>query len=169
MGVDVKIKWTKKKTLNPSLKAKNYAGLFDEIKKKKTKGNPIGEFDWEDFTFKAFGDKSGTIKKVELSAGWTMTIPKWPAKGKAKAAEKAAWEKAIAALAKHEETHRLYHLEAIAKFATALGKLESPTMADIEAEFEKLKTDHKKEQSAYDSRTKHGVSEGATLPHPGTL
>ncbi|GMG82978.1 hypothetical protein LNKW23_21910 [Paralimibaculum aggregatum] len=169
MTVDVKINWTKNKS-SPSFKSRTYKDLFAEIGKKKAKGNPIGEFEWEDFKWKIYADKkSGNIAKVVIDAAYRITVPKWPAAGKASPAEKKAWEKCIAALAKHEETHRLYHLEALAKFNTEVNKLAAPTLADVETLLATMQTDHKKEQKAYDGRTGHGVKEGATLPHPDSL
>lgn len=170
MTIDVQIKWLRKKKQSPSLKAKTYSDLHKLIAKKKADGNPIGEFEWDEFRYDAFADKAtGRIAKVVVRAGWVMTVPKWAGAGKAEPKQKAAWDKAIAALARHEETHRLFHLEALARFSAQLEAMEDPAPEDIEAAFRQMIADHDAEQTAYDGRTTHGVKEGAFLPAPDAL
>jgi predicted secreted Zn-dependent protease len=102
---------------------------------------------------------------VELYS--VTTRPRWADSASAEADAQAAWGSYIKALRIHEENHRRIAFKYASNLHRRLSELGTSTCAELGREVTKLvnanSANSQKEQEAYDARTRHGLTEGATF------
>jgi predicted secreted Zn-dependent protease len=79
---------------------------------------------------------------------------------------KAAWDKMMTALAKHEDNHRLILLEEAAKFCAKVSAKTDVTRKVLQPMLDQFSKDIETAQALYDGKTGHGEKEGVFLPAP---
>ncbi|MFT5423562.1 MAG: putative secreted Zn-dependent protease [Phycisphaerales bacterium] len=157
-AINVKSKWGSKKTENSiRLKAKTLGGALEELEKL----DEWGEFDGQiGFAYKA---KSKKVTEVTLKPSYVIKMPVWAKYGGAPKGAKKEWDRMYKALEKHENIHRLLHLETYAIITDWLVKAEELTESDFKAQFKKLMTQGQKNQDKFDSSSDHGSKKGVEL------
>ena len=79
---------------------------------------------------------------------------------------KDAWDKMMAALDKHEDTHRRILEQQSGLFGDAIERETDLTVKKLVDMFKQFPADVKSAQDDYDSKTSHGEKEGVFLPAP---
>ena len=161
-----KIQWTKKENTTSAVPGNTYEDVFKFFQKKNAANEEWAKFHHErpDVSFKP--SKGGPITDVVLKVGYVITMPSWSKAGSLGTKAKTAWDKMMAALAKHEENHRLILVEQSLLFGekiTAETDLSQKKLAEL---FKKFPGDVKAAQDKYDGSSKHGEKEGVFLPAP---
>ena len=161
-----KIEWTKKGKATFSVPGSTYEDAFKFFGKLNAAKKEWATFHHETPRLALVPDKTEPITEVTLQLGFVITMPAWSKASSLGAKRKAAWDKMMNALAKHEENHRLIFLEEAVKFGekvTAKTDLTRTTLKPMLTQFSK---DVKTAQDLYDSKTSHGETEGVFLPAP---
>ena len=161
-----KIEWTKKDRKTAAVSASTYEDVFKFFEQKNAAKQEWAKFSHErpDLSFKPA--KGTPITEVTLKVGFTITMPSWSKASSLGKNRKAAWDKMIAALDKHEDNHRLILLEQSVLFGekvTAVDDLSPDKLAEL---FKQFPGDVTAAQDKYDASSGHGEKEGVFLPAP---
>ena len=161
-----KIQWTKQERTTSAVSGDTYEDVFKFFQKKNAAKEEWAKFHHEkpDIAFKT--SKSGPITDVVLKVGFVLTMPSWSKSGSLGTKAKAAWDKMMTALAKHEENHRLILVEQSLLFGEKVTAESDLTLAKLKELFKKFPGDVKAAQDKYDGSSKNGVNEGVFLPAP---
>ena len=161
-----KIEWTKKDNKTSAVPGNTYEEVFKFFEKKNAAGEEWAKFHHErpDLSFKPA--KGEPITEVTLKVGYVITMPSWSKANSLGKNRKAAWDKMITALEKHEENHRLILAEQSTAFAEKVVAETDLTLKKLSELFKKFPGDVKAAQDKYDSATGHGEKEGVFLPAP---
>lgn len=112
------------------------------------------------------GGASGHVTEVTITASPTIQMPRWPAYARATDADKAEWDRMIAALTAHENAHHDVYRRVANNFRTTLRRMRGLTEQHLQTEFENFLGRVSNEQRAYDRRTRNGANQGVTLVAP---
>jgi predicted secreted Zn-dependent protease len=110
-----------------------------------------------------FSGKSAKIDLVKVAASPTITMPVWSDYPKAPKEAKASWDKMWKALKKHEDNHHTIFDDAAKALKKSLEKNGDLDEKDVSKAWGEFLKATKKSQESYDTRTKHGKSEGVIL------
>lgn len=160
------INYTKKGKATEAVPGKTYEEMFKFFEKKNAAGQEWGKFHTERPNISFKPAKGEPITEVTLDIGWVITLPSWGGASSATAAGKAAWEKMLKALEKHEENHRTILLEQIARFVDRVTDVDDLKLKQLQTLFTQFPKDIKAAQDKYDGATDHGKKEGVFLPAP---
>ena len=108
----------------------------------------------------------GTITQISIKAKPVITMPIWAEKRRATRAEIKEWDRMHAVLLRHEQNHHTIFDDAARALKTELengGDLEE---REVSTRMERFTNETQKAQNRYDSRTRHGQSEGVNLTIP---
>jgi predicted secreted Zn-dependent protease len=161
-----KIEWTKKGKATYSVSGSTYEDAFKFFSKMNASKKEWATFHHETPQIGLVPDKTEPITEVTLKLGYVITMPSWSKASALGPKRKAAWDKMMTALAKHEENHRLIFLEEGAKFGEKVTAKTDLTRATLKPMFAQFSKDVKTAQDLYDSKTSHGETEGVFLPAP---
>jgi len=164
-----KIEWTKKGKATYSVPGSSYEDAFAFFAKRNAARKEWAIFDHEIPRVALKPDKREPITDVVLQIGFVITMPSWPKSSALGPKRKAAWDKMMTVLAKHEENHRLIFLEEAAKFGEKVTAKVDLTRAVLKPMLTQFSKDVKTAQDLYDSKTGHGEKEGVFLPAPDKL
>lgn len=119
------------------------------------------------FSF-ARGPAGYVLTHIEVSDRITQTLPRWLGKAKAAPCLRAQWDATLAALRRHEDTHKRKYLDYRPTLLAALKALPpQPDGAALSAQVKAINARVLGEiedwQSGYDARTNFGVAEGVVL------
>ncbi|MFG0307244.1 MAG: DUF922 domain-containing protein [Phycisphaerales bacterium JB040] len=157
--IKVKIKWGAKKTTKSiKIDAKTLEGALDKLSRLPEWGKFEGQIGYQ---YKA--DKNKRVTEVTLKPSYEIKMPVWTKYGAASKESKKEWDRMYKALAKHEDGHRLIHLEALAKINAWLTGAEGLSVNEFKSTFEKMMKDGQKNQDKFDSSTDHGAKKGVHL------
>ena len=161
-----KIQWTKKENSTFAVPGNTYEDAFKFFQKKNDAKEEWAKFHHErpDLSFKPA--KGEPITEVVLKVGYVITMPSWSKAGSLGKKAKAAWDKMMTALAKHEENHRLILVEQSALFGEKVTGETDLTFKKLSELFKKFPGDVKAAQDKYDGSSGHGEKEGVFLPAP---
>ena len=157
--IKVAVKWGSKDTKSSiKIKAKTLGGALKALEKR----DEWGKFDGKiGYAYKA--DSDGLVTAVAIKPSYTIQMPSWDGYKKAPKACQTEWDRMWKALEKHEDGHRLIHLETLAIISDWLDKAEDLTVADFKSTFEAKMKEGQKNQDKFDSATGHGEKKGVTL------
>ncbi len=161
-----KVEWTKKDRKTYSVPGATYENAFKFFARKNAAHEEWAVFAPERPGLSFLPARGAPITEVVLRLGFTITMPSWSNASSLGRNRKAAWDKMIAALAKHEENHRLILIEQGLVFGEKVTKatdLDPKKLADL---FKRFPADVKAAQDRYDAATGHGAKEGVFLPAP---
>lgn len=161
-----KLQWTKRDQKTYSVSGATYEEMFTFFEKKHAAREEWAKFHAErpDLSFKPSRDEP--ITEVTLKIGYTITMPTWSKASALGRKGKDAWDKMMAALDKHEDTHRRILEQQIKLFGEAVERETDLTVKKLSDMFKKFPADVKSAQDDYDSKTSHGEKEGVFLPAP---
>lgn len=160
------IEWTKQDRKTSAVPGATYEEVFKFFEKKNAAKQEWATFSPErpDLSFKP--GKGEPITDVVLKVGFTITMPAWAKSGSLGKNRKAAWDKMLAALTKHEENHRLILLEQSLIFGDKITAENNLGLERLRELFKPFSADVKAAQDKYDGSSGHGVKEGVFLPAP---
>ena len=161
-----KIAWTKKGKATYSVPGSTYEDAFAFFSKMNAAKKEWAIFHHEKPNVDLLPTKSEPITDVTLNIGFVITMPSWSKAGSLGPKAKAAWDKMMTALAKHEENHRLIFLEEAAKFGEKVTAKTDLTRKVLKPMLDQFSKDVKAAQDLYDGKTGHGEKEGVFLPAP---
>ena len=96
------------------------------------------------------------------------TMPRWVVPAAAPQALRAKWARYVSRLRLHEEGHGVNARAAGWRIDRAFGRLSASTCAGLTASLERVAAAHVRASNladaAYDRRTRHGATQGATFP-----
>ena len=161
-----KIKWTKKGAATYSVPGSTYEDAFAFFSKRNAEKKEWAIFHHEKPAVDLLPNKGEPITDVILKIGFVITMPSWSKAGSLGPKAKAAWDKMMTVLAKHEENHRLIFLEEAAKFCEKVSAKTDLTRKVLKPMLDQFSKDVKAAQDLYDGKTGHGEKEGVFLPAP---
>jgi hypothetical protein len=161
-----KIEWTKKDNKTASVPGSTYEEMFKYFEKKNASNEEWAKFHHErpDLSFKPA--KGEPITEVTLKVGYVITMPSWSKASSLNKKGKAAWDKMMAALEKHEDNHRQILEKQSDLFGEKITAETDLTLKKLAELFKKFPADVTAAQDKYDSATSHGEKEGVFLPAP---
>ena len=131
---------------------------LDAISKNKEWGRFEGSLDWD-----SKGDAAGNCSSVTVTAKYTITMPSWPALSKQPKECQEEWNRMWAALRKHEDGHLAVFEKGVADLVKKLTALKQGTHDDVSKIGQQALDSIQAGHNQYDSKTKHGQSEGVSL------
>ena len=162
-----KIKWTKKGAATYAVPGSSYEDAFDFFSKRNAAKKEWAIFHHE--TPAVDLNKAEVITDMTLKIGYVITMPSWSKAGSLGPKRKAAWDKMMTALAKHEDNHRLILLEEAAKFCAKVSAKTDVTRKVLQPMLDQFSKDIETAQALYDGKSGHGEKEGVFLPAPDKL
>lgn len=115
------------------------------------------------------GGGAGSVR-VTVEPSYTITMPRWNKRAARPPRERAAWETVYDALAIHEQGHIDIFLEELDRLHAALASTSegsvAATLSEIDARLVAFMASLHTRQAEYDSRTRHGIDQGAILNCP---
>jgi predicted secreted Zn-dependent protease len=106
------------------------------------------------------------VPKATVDLVSRVTLPYWADSSRAGSLLQAAWGTYLKALAFHEDNHRLIAFRHVSDFQRKLADLHAPTCSMLAADIRNLAKDittkSQRAQDAYDRKTRHGATEGAS-------
>jgi len=109
-----------------------------------------------------YSSTNGVATRVNIILRLTIRLPQWTGAGwrSASAAAKSEWQRMLGCLRTHENGH----VDIARSWASTLQqRLLNQPEADLGSLWEAGLADHQTEQDAYDTRTRHGQTQGVTL------
>jgi len=161
-----KIKWTKKGAATYSVPGSTYEDAFAFFSKRNAEKKEWAIFHHEKPAVDLLPNKGEPITDVILKIGFVITMPSWSKAGSLGPKAKAAWDKMMTVLAKHEENHRLIFLEEAAKFCEKVSAKTDLKRKVLQPMLDQFSKDVFAAQKLYDDKTGHGEKEGVFLPAP---
>ncbi|MGH8771620.1 MAG: DUF922 domain-containing Zn-dependent protease [Burkholderiales bacterium] len=115
------------------------------------------------------GNGQCAIARVATSADVAFTLPNWKNSSEGPRELQQKWRDYLSALQQHEEGHKTFALRAAAEIEDAIAAMSAATScADLaqkaNAIGERIVNHYRQEERAYDARTRHGATQGATFP-----
>jgi predicted secreted Zn-dependent protease len=156
--VSVKTSWGKKDNATFKVNAKTLEGAADELSKRDEWGKFNGKIDYS-----YDSDENDFVTNVTLKPSYTIDMPVWAAYKKAPKPCQEEWDRMYKALEKHEDGHRLIHLETLATIETALQGKTDYTSTQLDTDFGQMMTSGQTNQDKFDTSTGHGEKKGVTL------
>ena len=161
-----KAEWTKKDKKTYSVSGNTYEDAFKFFAKKNASKEEWAAFAHERPGLSFLPAKGEPITDVTLKVGYTITMPSWSKANSLGKNRKAAWDKMMTALAKHEENHRVILLEQSALFGEKITNETDLSLKKLAELFKTFPADVKAAQDKYDASSGHGEKEGVFLPAP---
>jgi predicted secreted Zn-dependent protease len=161
-----KIQWTKQDKKTYAVPGSTYDDVYKFFQKKNTSGEEWGKFSPERPNLSFKPSKGEPITEVTLMVGYTITMPAFSKANALGKKAKAAWDKMMKALEKHEDTHRATLEKSCNDFGSQITSKTDLSLKDLQDLFKAFPKDAKTDQDAYDNKTAHGVKEGVYLPAP---
>ena len=156
--VTVKTTWGAKNSSTFQVKAKTLGGAADELSKR----DEWGKFDGN-IGYDYDSDENDYVTKVTLKPSYTISMPVWAGYKKAPKACQQEWDRMYKALEKHEDGHRLIHLETLATIETALQCKTDYPASDLKTDFAQWMQDGQDNQDKFDKSTRNGANKGVEL------
>jgi len=161
-----KIAVTKKGKATYQVPGSTYEAAFAFFAKMNAAKKEWGKFDPEQPNVDLLPTKGEPITDVTLNIGFVITMPSWSKAGSLGPKRKAAWDKMMTALAKHEDNHRLILLEEAMKFGNLVTAKKDLTRKVLKPMLDNFSSEVTKAEKLYDAKTDHGRKEGVFLPAP---
>jgi len=161
-----KIEWTKKDKKTYSVPGSSYEDAFKFFGKKNDAKEEWATFSHERPGLSFLPPKGEPITDVTLKVGYTITMPSWSKASALGKNRKAAWDKMMTALAKHEDKHRGILEDQSALFGEKITKETDLSLKRLAELFKSFAGDVKTAQDRYDASSGHGEKEGVFLPAP---
>lgn len=110
--------------------------------------------------------RNGVMSAVTIRAKPVITMPVWADKRRATRPEIKEWDRMYAVLLRHENNHHGVFDRAAKALKKELEAGDPPDERTLSQRMERFGTEMQRQQDRYDSRTRHGQSEGVRLDIP---
>ena len=161
-----KVEVTKKDRKTSAVAGNTYEDVFKFFEKKNAAKEEWAKFSHEKPALSFKPPSGGPVTEVVLKVGFTITMPSWSKASSLGKNRKAAWDKMITALEKHEENHRLILLEQSMLWGETITAESDLTVEKLATLFKPFPAQVKAAQDKYDASSGNGVKEGVFLPAP---
>jgi len=156
--VAVKTTWGGKDKSTFKVAAKTLGEAAEELDKR----DEWGKFDGK-IGFDYDSDENDYVTNVTLKPSYTIEMPVWAGYKKAPKACQEEWDRMYKALEKHEDGHRLIHLETLAKIQDILGKQTDLSADQLKTDYAQMIQDGQDNQDKFDTATGNGSKKGVEL------
>jgi predicted secreted Zn-dependent protease len=132
-------------------------------------GGYYGRTEWN-VTWRARWDGAGScrVRTADVQLTMRITLPRWTPPPGASAELVAQWETFLRALSKHEAGHADIGASAARDVRRALHSVTAPSCGMMESRtrmaVEQVLNDYRERNRQFDTRTRHGTTEGAVWP-----
>lgn len=156
--VTVKTVWGGKRNSTFKVSAKTLGAAAKELDRRDEWGEFNGKigFDYQ-------SDETDCVTEVTLKPSYSIDMPVWASYKKAPKACQQEWDRMYKALEKHEDGHRLIHLETLATMADSLAEKTDYPSDQLKIDFDTMSQDGQNNQDKFDAATGNGSKKGVEL------